>query len=65
LKPKDIIQKVDGITIQTTPQLLEIIGAHEPGDALEMEIQRNGRERTVSITLQEATKLRETRSPVP
>jgi serine protease Do len=65
LKPKDIIQKVDGITIQTTPQLLEIIGAHEPGDALEMEIQRNGRGRTVSITLQEATKLRETRSPVP
>jgi serine protease Do len=65
LRAKDIIQKVDGITIQTTPQLLEIIGAHEPGDALEMEVQRDGRPRNVSITLQEANALRQSRPQVP
>jgi S1-C subfamily serine protease len=65
LKAKDIIQKVNGITIQTTPQLLEIIGSHQPGDKLEIEIQRNGKQKNVSITLQEATALRQESMQLP
>jgi Do/DeqQ family serine protease len=57
LKTKDIIQKVNGAPIQTTPQLLEIIAAHKPGDVLNVEIQRRGKQITIPVRLQDAKSL--------
>jgi S1-C subfamily serine protease len=65
LKPKDVIQKVNGSTIQNTAQLLEIVAAQKPGEELDVQIQRNGQQRTMKVKLQEAKNIRETARSVP
>jgi S1-C subfamily serine protease len=47
----DVIVSVDGKRISTSQQLGAIVAAHEPGDRLQLGVVRNGRRRTVTVTL--------------
>jgi S1-C subfamily serine protease len=47
----DIITEVDGTTLKSMEQLVEIIQGHKPGDELELKIVRDGDEKTVNVTL--------------
>ncbi len=42
---------VDGKSVSSTAQLGDVIALHKPGDALELEVVRGGKSRTVEITL--------------
>ncbi|MCK0192887.1 Do family serine endopeptidase [Arenibacter sp. F20364] len=48
----DVIVKVDGIDVSTSPRLQEIIGQHRPGDKLSVVVNRKGKEREFEVTLQ-------------
>jgi serine protease DegQ len=47
----DVITKIDGKTIRTFDDLSGTIGAHKPGDTIQLEIVRGGKAMTVSVTL--------------
>ena len=47
----DVIEKVDGKTITSSAELADLVAQHKPGDALRLEVARNGRSRTVAVTL--------------
>jgi S1-C subfamily serine protease len=48
----DIIIKVDGTIVTTSPRLQEIIARHRPGDKLSVIVNRKGREREFQVTLE-------------
>ena len=48
----DIILKVNGIKVATSPRLQEIIAQHRPGDKLSIIVNRKGREREFQVTLE-------------
>ncbi|NGO81104.1 PDZ domain-containing protein, partial [Streptomyces sp. YC504] len=50
----DVVTEVDGQRIHSGEELIVKIRAHEPGDRLELTIERDGKERTLSVTLGEA-----------
>jgi S1-C subfamily serine protease len=47
----DIITEVDGRKVATMDEMIEIVQASKPGDELELEIVRDGDEKTVEVTL--------------
>ena len=47
----DAIVAVDGTSVSSTTQLGDLIASHKPGDALEFEVVRAGKSRTVEISL--------------
>jgi serine protease Do len=47
----DVIEKVDGTTITSTAQLVNLVAQHKPGDTLQLEVARSGRSRTVDVKL--------------
>src|SRR5262249_28714916 len=47
----DAIVKVDGKSVDTAQQLVDLVAAHRPGDRLKLDVVRAGRRRTVSVTL--------------
>lgn len=47
----DLITKIDGQAISSSPELLEIVGKHRPGDRLMLTVQRGGSERNMAVTL--------------
>jgi S1-C subfamily serine protease len=47
----DVIEKVDGRTISSTAQLVDLVAQHKPGDTLRLEVARSGRSRTVDVKL--------------
>ena len=47
----DIITEVDGKTLKTMDELVEIIQGHEPGDELQLTLLRDGNEKTAEVTL--------------
>lgn len=51
LRKGDIVQRVDNVTINNSPELLEQIGRHRPGDKLQLGILRDGKPREVNVTL--------------
>jgi serine protease Do len=51
LKANDVIIKVDGISVNTTPELQEQVGKHRPGDKATVTYLRNGKENTVSLLM--------------
>jgi len=51
LQPGDRIVSIDGVTIETADQVVNIIQGHSVGDALTMVIVRRGEEKPVSVTL--------------
>ncbi|MBT1702867.1 S1C family serine protease [Chryseosolibacter indicus] len=57
IKIKDVISEINGTAIQSTPQLMEIVASHKPGDVLNVTVQREGKKKEVSVKLQEAKEL--------
>jgi serine protease Do len=51
LKEKDIITKMDGISIDSPSEMQEQVGKHRPGDKVMVTYFRNGKESTVPVTL--------------
>ena len=51
LRVGDIITAVDSEPLSEDVSLSELIRAHEPGDEVELTVQRAGRERTITVTL--------------
>src|SRR5262249_29498627 len=51
LKVGDVITKVNQVTVNTTPELQEQISRYHPGDKVEVVYTRDGKERSVNVTL--------------
>jgi len=51
VKKKDIITKIDETPVKTVPQLQEMIGRKRPGDEVKLTILRDGKEKTLNMTL--------------
>jgi Do/DeqQ family serine protease len=51
MEPGDIIISIDGMDINTTAQLLEVVGQHAPGDQLDVMVLRNDSERQFRVEL--------------
>ena len=47
----DAIVAVDGKPVSSTAQLGDVVALHKPGDALQLEVVRGGKSRTVAVTL--------------
>ena len=50
----DIITKVDGILVGTSPRLQEIIASKRPGDKVVVTVKRNGKEKEFDVVLENA-----------
>jgi S1-C subfamily serine protease len=59
----DLVTKVDGKTVQAPEDIARAIEDRRPGDKIDMEIQRAGSERTLSVTL--GTRPKDVQSLVP
>ncbi|WP_308117538.1 S1C family serine protease [Streptomyces anatolicus] len=51
LKPGDVITKLDDMVIDSGPTLIGQIWTHKPGDTVKITYERDGKERTVDVTL--------------
>lgn len=51
IRSGDVITEVDGQRVHSGDELIVKVRAHRPGDRLELTLLRNGRERTVTLTL--------------
>ena len=51
LQEGDVITKINGITVNSTAQLQEIVGQHSPGEKLDIAYERKGKEHSVATTL--------------
>jgi serine protease Do len=47
----DIITKIEGQKVTTSPQLLEMVGRHRPGDKVQVTYVRSGKEMNSNVTL--------------
>lgn len=51
LKEKDIITKINGISLGQAGSVSSIIGEYKPGDTIQLTILRDGKEKTLKLTL--------------
>ncbi|RMF03356.1 MAG: Do family serine endopeptidase, partial [Bacteroidetes bacterium] len=51
IKPGDVIVAVDGKPVNTSPELQALIAQHRPGDKVEIKVDRQGTEKTFTVTL--------------
>ncbi|MBP1640439.1 MAG: protease Do [Bacteroidetes bacterium] len=51
IKEGDIITKINGVTVKSSAELQEQVGRHRPGDKVEVTFIREGKDKTVSVTL--------------
>ena len=51
----DVIVKVDGIDIHSVPELQQSIGMHKPGDKVNLTVNRDGKEKELTVTLRNRT----------
>ncbi len=56
LESDDIIRKLNGVIVRDNDDLIRIISGHGPGDSVEVEIMRDGRELTKTVHLIERTR---------
>ncbi len=54
LRSGDIITAIDGSSVRTSPDLLEQVGRHRPGDVVELTYLRNGKRDNAKVTLKGA-----------
>ena len=60
IKEGDVMQKIDGININTIPQLQEKLMQKNPGEFINVDVLRNGKIKTLKVklmSLQEATEV--------
>ncbi|MEU7132190.1 trypsin-like peptidase domain-containing protein [Streptomyces sp. NPDC046261] len=55
IQPRDVIRKVDGVPVHSGQELIVKIRSHRPGDTLTLTVERDGKERTVRLTLGSAS----------
>lgn len=55
IRKGDVIRSIDGVEINDSATLLEQIGKRRPGDKIKVEIERNGKSHSLSVTLQNKT----------
>lgn len=51
IKEGDVITKIDGNNIKSSPDLLEMVGRHRPGDKLNITVLRGKSEKVILVTL--------------
>jgi len=51
LKRGDVVIAVDGVEVEGSPQFMEQVGRHDPGDKITVDYVRNGSKRTTDVTL--------------
>ncbi len=51
IKTGDVILKIDDQPVNATPELLEIVAKHRPGDKLKLTVLRSGSERNIDVVL--------------
>jgi Do/DeqQ family serine protease len=51
IKEGDIITKINDIAVKSSAELQEQVGRHRPGDKIEVTLVREGKDKTVSVTL--------------
>ncbi|MEU2082100.1 trypsin-like peptidase domain-containing protein [Streptomyces albus] len=51
LEPGDVITKLDNTVIDSGPTLIGTIWSHKPGEKVKLTFERDGKERTVEVTL--------------
>ena len=49
LRPNDVIAAVDGKPVQTRSDLLRLIGAHDPGQQVRLQIERGAKRQTITL----------------
>jgi Do/DeqQ family serine protease len=51
----DVIVKVEGLNVNSVPELQQAIGLHKPGDKVNLTVNRDGKEKELNITLRNRT----------
>ena len=51
IKDGDIITKINGVAVKSSAELQEQVGRHRPGDKIDVAYIREGKEKTVAVTL--------------
>ncbi|WMJ73338.1 Do family serine endopeptidase [Cytophagaceae bacterium ABcell3] len=51
IKAGDVIQEINGLRVNTSPELQEIVGRQRPGDELEVKLYRKGKEKNLKVKL--------------
>jgi serine protease Do len=51
LAPGDLVQRIDGMAIESSQDLIRAVGKHRAGDTIALEIVRNHKARTIKATL--------------
>jgi Do/DeqQ family serine protease len=51
IKPKDIITKINGVSVNSAPELQEQVAKYRPGDKLQVEYYRDGKFEKTTVTL--------------
>jgi serine protease Do len=51
IKQGDIITNIGGINVNSSTQIMEVIGEHRPGDKIDVNLNRDGKNMMVSVTL--------------
>ncbi|MFB3909936.1 MAG: PDZ domain-containing protein [Candidatus Eisenbacteria bacterium] len=54
IRERDVIVRVDGERVDNARDLVDRLADHQPGDALELGVLRDGRDETYRVTLEEA-----------
>lgn len=52
IKTGDVILSVDNVDVNSTSQLMEVVGQHNPGDNVDVLVNRNGKNHVYTVTLQ-------------
>ncbi|PLW95267.1 MAG: deoxyribonuclease HsdR [Marinilabiliales bacterium] len=52
IKTGDVILSVDNVEVNSTSQLMEVVGQHNPGDDVDVLVNRNGKNHVYTVTLQ-------------
>jgi Do/DeqQ family serine protease len=55
LQKGDVILKIDDIAVNSVPQLQVAVSSHKPGDKVQVLVNRKGKEKTINVTLKNAT----------
>lgn len=55
VKAGDVVTKIDDQAVNSSPELLEIVGKHRPGDVLKLSVLRDGSVREFNVTLKNRT----------
>ncbi|HXH20316.1 MAG TPA: Do family serine endopeptidase [Chitinophagales bacterium] len=56
IKPKDVIKSINGIAVNSSPQLQEVVAQYRPGDKLHVAYVRDGSAKETTITLKNKNK---------